>query len=187
MVEVVIRVSGSIAAEEGVNQAAAEMCRSGFMLKLLEGLHGSWSAHCTTGPLAETPLVDGVVETDYFAVLARIIMGSTTAFCQSVQTTMTSAGNASANLEPTMKWLLEEWFGHFDNVGDPSRRKLMCLALTKLLETNQAWILVNLQSLMTMWTDVVCELSEGSEDLSADSLVANDTGYTTDGPRAPGR
>ncbi|KAJ9636350.1 hypothetical protein H2199_008025 [Coniosporium tulheliwenetii] len=60
-----------------------------------------------------------------------------------------------------MKWLLEEWFSHLENIGDPGRRKLMSLALTKLLDTNAPWILGRLQELMSLWTDVVTELMEG--------------------------
>ena len=88
-----------------------------------------------------------------------------------------------------MKWLLEEWFSHFENVGDPSRRKLMCLALTKLLDTNQPFILLNLQSLMTIWTDVITELREDEQDASGDSLVYSNgdvpTGAMDGGPEAP--
>lgn len=47
----------------------------------------------------------------------------------------------------------------------------MCLALTKLLETNEPFILVNLQSLMTMWTNLVTELREDEDDTWGDSLV----------------
>lgn len=50
----------------------------------------------------------------------------------------------------------------------------MCLAVTKLLEMNQPIILLSLQSLMTIWTDVLTELQEGVEDARnphRDSLV----------------
>jgi hypothetical protein len=45
-------------------------------------------------------------------------------------------------------------------MGHPSQRKLNAFALTKLLESNQPWILERLQDLMVVWTDVVVELSE---------------------------
>ncbi len=70
-----------------------------------------------------------------------------------------------------MKWLLEEWFSHFENIGDPSRRKLMCLALTKLLSTSQPFILSSLQSLMTLWTDMVTEIREEGGAWDSDTLV----------------
>ncbi|KAK4543323.1 hypothetical protein LTR36_005682 [Oleoguttula mirabilis] len=150
IVEVIIRAAGT---------SIDHIDLSAFTRTLVEGLRGSWVAHCTTGPLAKDSPVDGIVETDYFAVLARLILASLGSF------------TAAVGDDATMKWLLEEWFSHLENIGDPSRRKLMCLALTKLLETNQPFILLNLQSLMTMWTDVITELREGAEDANGDSLV----------------
>ena len=52
----------------------------GLLSKLLQGLRGSWLAHCTTGPNAKEPPVDGIVETDYFAIFARAILGSLDGF-----------------------------------------------------------------------------------------------------------
>lgn len=151
ILEIMIRTAGA---------SADHLDLSSFTRTLLTGLHGSWSAHCTTGPLAKDAPVDGIVETDYFAVLARLIMASLGSFRQAV-----------GDDDTTMTWLLEEWFSHFENIGDPARRKLMCLALTTLLGTNQPFILRSLQSLMTMWTDVITELREGAEDVGSDSLV----------------
>ncbi|KAK4504389.1 hypothetical protein PRZ48_005305 [Zasmidium cellare] len=143
----------------------------GLLSKLLQGLRGSWLAHCTTGPNAKEPPVDGIVETDYFAIFARAILGSLDGFLYACQAAAAMAFSEQQPLEALMKWLLEEWFSHFENIGDPSRRKLMCLALTKLLETNQPFILLNLQSLMTTWTDVVTELREDAADAGGDALV----------------
>ena len=173
LAELIVRIASKFGGETAVAQTATDLVHVGFLGKILDGLRGSWTAHCTTGPLKKGPLVDGIVETDYFSILARLILGSLGGFCQAVQTAAptTGTGAGDAGLEPTMKWLLEEWFSHFENVGDPARRKLMCLALTKLLETNQAFILLNLQSLMTIWTDVITELREDEEDVSGDSLV----------------
>lgn len=176
LVEVIIRAAEQLGGEAAVNQTASDLVSSGFLKKILSGLHGSWQAHCTTGPRADRPPVDGIVETDYFAILARLILGSTNAFCQAVQA-------AAPGLEVTMKWLLEEWFSHFENIGDPGRRKTMALALTKLLETQQPWILLSLQSLMTVWTDVVTELREDATDASGDSMVYQ--APAAEGPEAP--
>lgn len=138
----------------------------GFIPKILRGLRGSYEAHCTTGPTAKDPPVDGIVETDYFAILARAITGSMEGFLYTIR-----ESSNGEQLEVTMKWLLEEWFDHYDTIGDPSRRKLMCMALTKLLETNQPFILLNLQLLMSIWTGVVTELREDDADINGDSLV----------------
>lgn len=162
----------------------------GFLTVLLEGLRGSWTAHCTTGPLAKDPPVDGIVETDYFAILARLILSDLPSFTAAVEAAAPTIDGVKPSLDTTMKWLLEEWFSHFENTGDPSRRKLMALALTKLLETNQPFILLNLQSLMTLWTDVITELREGAEDMNGDSLVYAGNGTSSEegeevGPEAP--
>lgn len=73
-----------------------------------------------------------------------------------------------------MDWLLEEWFSHFENIGDPSRKKLMCLALTSLFGTGAPYVTKHLQSYMTMWTDIVAELRESEADVASDSLVYGD-------------
>ncbi|KAK3696988.1 hypothetical protein LTR37_017695 [Vermiconidia calcicola] len=177
LVEVIVRAAENLGGGPAVAQTTTDLVHVGFLAKLLDGLRGSWIAHCTTGPNRKDLPVDGIVETDYFSILARLIVGSLDGFCQACQRAA-PLGQAS-NLESTMKWLLEEWFSHFENVGDPSRRKLMCLALTKLLETNQSFALVNLQSLMTVWTDIITELREEDADANADSLV-----YSTDGAGA---
>ena len=165
LIEVIIRSAGNLGGETAVAQTATDLVHVGFLFKILDGLKGSFIAHCTTGPLRKDPPVDGVVETDYFSILARLILGSVSGFCRACEQAL------AENLETTMKWLLEEWFSHFENVGDPSRRKLMCLALTTLLDTNQPFILLELQSLMTIWTDVIVELREDEEDSKGDTLL----------------
>jgi hypothetical protein len=179
LVEATVRAAEHLGSEPAVEQTASDLVSTGFLPALLTGLHGSWKAHCTTGPRALDPPVDGIVETDYFSILARLAIASPNTFCQAVQ----ASAPAQADLTSTMTWLLEEWFSHFENIGDPSRRKLSALALTKLLETAQPWILQSLQSLMSIWTDVVVELREDAADAGgsgasgADSLV-----YSSSGP-----
>lgn len=174
VVELVIRQTTSLGGEAAVEQITVALLP--FLSTLLEGLRGSWTAHCTTGPLAKDPPVDGIVETDYFAIFARLIMSSLDSFSTAVEAAAPFVNDTKLKFDETMKWLLEEWFSHFENIGDPSRRKLMCLALTKLLATNRPFILLSLQSLMTIWTDVITELQEGAEDTgnpNTDSLVWN--------------
>ncbi|KAK5165907.1 uncharacterized protein LTR77_008831 [Saxophila tyrrhenica] len=180
LVEVVVRKVQKLGGEAAVTQTADDLVHVGFLQKLLYMLRGSWIAHCTTGPNRKEAPVDGIVETDYFSILARLILGSLSGFCQAFDIAAPPVDPPHQNLDSHMRWLLEEWFSHFENIGDPSRRKLMCLALTKLLETNQPFILSNLQSLMTVWTDVITELREDEADRNGDSLVhdaAAETGY----------
>ena len=142
----------------------------GFFAKLLKGLHGSWYAHCTTGPNAQEAPVDGIMETDYFAIFARAIIGCLEGFIPMLQAVAVNT-LGEQDVSVTLKWLLEEWTSHFENIGDPSRKKLMCLALTKLLETNLPVVLESLQSLMTIWTSMLLELREEEADIGGDTLV----------------
>jgi hypothetical protein len=169
LVEATLRAAEHLGSEPAVEQTASDLVSTGFLPAILSGLHGSWKAHCTTGPRALDPPVDGIVETDYFSILARLAIASPNTFCQAVQ----ASAPEQQDLPSTMTWLLEEWTSHFENIGDPARRKLTALALAKLLETSQPWILQNLQSLMSIWTDVVVELREEYTDdtSTVDSLV----------------
>ena len=165
LVEVVVRAAEKLGGEAAVRQTATDLVHVGFVPTLLEGLKGSYIAHCTTGPNRSTSPVDGIIETDYFSILARIILGSVSSFGEACEKALHEP------LDTSMKWLLEELFSHFENVGDPARRKLMCLALTKLLSTNQPSILLNLQQLITVWTSVIIELREDEEDIKGDTLI----------------
>ncbi len=161
LMEVIIRAAENLGGEQAVELISTGLIERGFFAKVFEGLRESWEAHQTTGPNKKYPSVDGVVETDYLAVLARLALASPRVFLTSVQTVGNSRGES---LEQTIDWVLTEWFGHFENIGNPDKRKLMCLALTKQLETGQSWMLGRLQSLMTIWTDTITELQEGAED-----------------------
>lgn len=163
LIEMVVRAAEGLGGEEAVRVLVGEMLSSGFFARLIgnDGLRGSWTAHQTTGPKSIDALVDGLIETDYFSVIARLCVVSPTIFIDALG--QINAGE-TGTVEGEMKWLLEEWFSHFENVGDPGRRKLMCLALTRFLEFGAPWILGKLQDLMTVWTDIVIELTDGVED-----------------------
>lgn len=167
LVEYIIRTAERIGGESAIEVLAGDLATTGFFGKLIEGLKEAWAAHHTVGPDRPTTNVDGVVETDYFSVLGRIGVASPRVLLQAIE-----AVTPGARLETTMKWLLEEWFAHLENIGDPPRRKLMCLALTRLLETGAPWILLKLQDLMTAWTDCIVELTDGSEDKSVEYVLS---------------
>lgn len=165
LIEMVVRAAQGLGGEEGVRVLVGEMLSAGFFSRLLdkEGLRGSWIAHQTTGPKALDALVDGLVETDYLSVLARICFASPSILLDAIVQVNASG---TGTVESEAKWLLEEWFSHLENIGDPGRRKLMALSLTRLLESGAPWMLGKLQDLITVWTDVVMELTEGVEDKS---------------------
>lgn len=164
LVQCIIRGADGVGGEQAVKVLVSDLMSTNFLAKVMEGLHGAWTHHNSHGPLREMPsrAVDGVVETDYFTVLARIGLASPTILLEA----LSSIGGVQ--LEKTLDWLLEEWFGHIENIGDPPNKKLMTLVLTRLLETGQSWILGRLQNLCVVWTDVLGELLDGMDDRSVE-------------------
>lgn len=67
--------------------------------------------------------------------------------------------------------VLDEWFTSMDGVSAPAKKKLLCMALTKLLETGQPWILSRLQELMALWTGMSAEVRDEYKGKLSDTLV----------------
>ncbi|KAH6639557.1 armadillo-type protein [Boeremia exigua] len=181
LVQCVIRGAEGVGGEAAVRVLAQDLISSGFFAKVLDGLHGAWSHHQSHGPYRELPsrAVDGVVETDYFTVLARIGLAAPSILLDALSSA------APDGLEKQLDWLLEEWFSHIENIGDAPSKKLMTLVLTRLLETAQPWALGRLQSFMALWTDVLAELLDGMDDRSVDSLYWPPEPYNPTEPEAP--
>jgi hypothetical protein len=168
LVQCIIRGAEGVGGEAAIKVLTQDLISTGFLAKVLEGLHGAWQHHQSHGPYRELPsrAVDGVVETDYFSVLARIGLASPS-------TLLSALGSLDGGLEKTLDWLLEEWFSHIENIGDGPNKKLMTLVLTRLLEGGDAWMLGRLQSLMTVWTDVLAELLDGMDDRSVEYVLSH--------------
>lgn len=166
LVQCVIRGAEGVGGEQAVQVLTRDLISTGFFAKVLEGLHGAWTHHQSHGPYRELPsrAVDGVVETDYFTVLARIGLASPTVLLDA----LASAG--AEGLEKTLEWVLDEWFSHVENIGDAPGKKLMTLVLTRLLEGAHPWALARLQSFFALWTDVLAELLDGVDDRSAECV-----------------
>ncbi|KAI4952770.1 hypothetical protein J4E91_003244 [Alternaria rosae] len=181
LVTCIIRGAEGVGGENAVKVLTSDLISSGFLAKVLEGLHGAWTHHQSHGPYRELPshAVDGVVETDYFTVLARIGIASPSVLLEALSSL------SSEGLEKTLDWLLEEWFSHIENIGDAPNKKLMCLVLTRFLEGAQPWMLGRLQSLIGIWTDVLGELLDGMDDRSQDSLFWPPEPYHPTEPEAP--
>ncbi len=161
LIDVMLREADLLGGEEGVSVIATGLVEYGVMYKLIDGLRGSWEAHQTSGPNRVTPAVDGLIETDYFSILARLVLCSRRVFLRALESLRP---RGSDDIHQAMDWLLTEWFSHFGNMSHEIHRKLNCLALTSLLETGAPWILNRLQDLMTVWTDVITELEVNSYD-----------------------
>ncbi|KAJ5130955.1 Armadillo-like helical [Penicillium bovifimosum] len=165
---------GSEATYRVISQSLLE---SSFLASLLEGLYSAHEASQTSGPHKKTSPVVGVVESDYYSVLARLAMASPTIFASSV------AAATNSSEEQALTWILTEWFSHYDNIGSINQKKLHALALTQLLglpgtpldpslpPSPPAYILAHLQSYLSMWTDLITELADGGTDPNADYLV----------------
>ncbi|KAB8260597.1 armadillo-type protein [Aspergillus pseudonomiae] len=165
LVELIIRGTEAVdgGSENSYNVIARSLLDSSFLSSLLEGLYSAHEASQTTGPNRKQTSVYGVVETDYFSVLARLALAYPKIFASAV-----SAATGTSE-EQTLTWLLTEWFLHYDNIGSTTQKKLHALALTQLLNLNgpdtqpPPYILSHLQSYLNTWADIVTELAEGTE------------------------
>lgn len=177
IVEILIRAAKQLGGDAALKVVGVELVNSQFLVNVFSTLRESYDANQTVGPNRTYP-PNAVMVTDFFSVVARIVLASTAWFLEVVGMV---AERSQQTVPEFMKWLLAEWFGHvrllsldgeientrltqaylqFPNMGHPSSRKLNCFALTMLLETGQPWILSRLQELMTVWTDVVLELRD---------------------------
>lgn len=186
LVEMMIRATEVVNGgnENTYNALSRSLVDSSFLSSLLEGLYSAHEASESTGPNRKTSPVYGVVETDYFSVLARLALANPNIFTSAV-----SAATASPE-EHVLTWILTEWFHHYDNIGVASQKKLHTLALTQLLALNSpttpshpaAYILKHLQSYLTVWTDIVTELAEGATDDPNDPSNGDYLIWWTDAP-----
>ena len=179
LVDMMIRGAETVdgGSESTYSVISQSLLESSFLQSILEGLYSAYEASQTTGPNRKVSNVVGVVETEYFSVLARLALASPTIFASAV------AAATNSNQEQSLTWLLTEWFAHYDNIGSANQKKLHVLALTQLLALQApsndhsgprpppAFILNHLQSYLTVWTDIIVELAEGGTDPNADYLV----------------
>lgn len=213
LVDILIRQADCLGGIPAVSDLTQSLLSSRWLSATLAGLHDAFLAHQTSGPNRTISSIDGVVETDYLNVLARLAVASPSIFITALDATKYGDDKPQEILSQKLDWLLTEWFSHMDSIGHPVHKKLHCLALTSLLETGQPWILGRLQSLMTVvsettwrgtmlwwdktnwnesqWTDVINELvidaslQEGVVD-KRDCLVYTDPDASKpEGPESP--
>jgi hypothetical protein len=167
LVEMLIRVTETVdgGSENAYNVIAKSLLDSCLLSSLLDGLHSAYEASQTTGPNRKSSNIYGVVETDYFSVLARLALASPRVFLSAI-----SAAMGASSEEQTLSWLLTEWFFHYDNIGLVTQKKLHVFGLTRLLAVNGAHapppavLLNHVQSYLTVWTSIVTELAEGADE-----------------------
>ncbi len=136
-----------------------------FLQSFLSLLKEAYDYHQDPRPSRSAPAVVGPAETELFSVLARLAFLSPNLFIEAV---------SAAGGPQTATWLVSEWITHFDNIGDVYRKKLHAIAITSLFSiTNPPplFMLEQLQSMMTIWTDVITELGEDApEETKGDYL-----------------
>lgn len=84
LVELLVRSAHALSGDSGVQHLAEILVRTEFLPALLTGLKSAHDSHQTTGPHRPFTDIDGIVETDYFAVLARILFYSPHSFVQAI-------------------------------------------------------------------------------------------------------
>ena len=192
LVELLIKSADRLGSTAAVGNLAQSMVSSNMLSTLLSGLHNAYLAHQTTGPNRIRTSIDGIVETDYLNIFARLAIASPSLLLSALEAALqNSKTDDFTNQDRVTEWLFTEWFSHIDSIGHPAHKKLNCLALTSFLSTGQPFILSHLQSLMTIWTDLIAEivvdvsLVEGQPDWG-DSLVYIDSlTQKSDGPEVP--
>ncbi|PKY04285.1 ARM repeat-containing protein [Aspergillus campestris IBT 28561] len=151
--------------EATYNTIARSLIDSSFLASLLDGLHAAHEASQSTGPNRKQTSVYGVVETDYFSVLARLALASPPILVSALSATTDPSS-------PALPWLLSEWFLHYDNIGSVTQKKLHALALTNLLALlpdpyYSPLLLSHLQSYLSTWTNIITELADDTSDPNA--------------------
>ncbi|KAL8689874.1 MAG: hypothetical protein Q9218_004551 [Villophora microphyllina] len=162
IVELLMRSASEVGGNEALTALTLQLLSAQFLQTIVVGLHGAYESHQTTGPHRSKTWLDILVETDYLSLLSRLALSSPDLLLSALDAAMPEQRQGE-----TIDWILSEWFRHFDNISHPEKKKLNSLALTALLQTNQPWVLIHLQDLMTVWTEVILEFY-------------NDEGATTD-------
>ncbi|KXJ91418.1 putative importin 11 [Microdochium bolleyi] len=163
--ELYMQYAHELGGVSGLQIVVKDMVQSGFLTKILEGIHDAYEAHQTSGPKRRQPRIGILTLTDYFTVLSRIAVIDPNVFVE----VLASLGP----LEQIWQWLSAEWFGSFDTIADISRQKINMLALTRLLELPspvQELVLAKLQDYFSMWTAVMVQLLS-DEQPGVDTLV----------------
>ena len=169
LVETLLHTAHNIGGASAVQRIAELADESNFLPQVFLGLKSAYDSHQTTGPHRIHTEIDGIVETDYWSVLARILYATPPGFARIV------AASTEQGFDEAVTWLLTEWFSHCENIGGTDKKKLMCLAVTKLLELGPQKVLLDrLQEFMTLWSDTVAECMEyveGEDPEGRDCLV----------------
>lgn len=156
-----IRYANELGGTPGLQLVVQDMLQTGFLARMLDGIHDAYEAHQTSGPNRREARVNNLGLADYFVILSRIAVTDPGIFVEMLA--------SFGPLPQVWTWLSEEWFRAFDSIADPHKLKLNLLALTRLLELPQQpvqdLVLARLQDYFSMWTAVMVQLlGDGSND-----------------------
>lgn len=111
VVEIVIRAAQALGGDHALAVVGNELLRSSFLSQVFDGIGNSHEAHSTSGPNKKYSSLDAVVLTDYFSVLARMVLAGTSWWVDCVGRVAEGRGRGEG-VEGVMAWVLEEWFRH---------------------------------------------------------------------------
>ena len=144
--------------EQALTHLVSSMARTQFLPTIVDSLRLAYSYHQDPRPSRKPPDVTGPKETSLFSLVSHIAIQSPSTFL--------------AALEENARWLIAEWISNFDAIGSVEEKKLQTIAITNLLSVGApTFMLEQLQSLMTIWTDICIELGdEAPEESQGDYL-----------------
>ncbi|KIH89460.1 importin [Sporothrix brasiliensis 5110] len=172
----VIRSGEMLGGETGVASIVNDLVRVNMLPRICERLRAAWEAHQSTGPNAKTSPIKPTTQVEYVLILSRIALGNPNAILNLLGSLPLPSGGvpqlteatSGANIEAIWPWLIAEWFGSLDNMGNPESQKVACLGLTRLLEVQRPLgagsgiqfsdlVLGRLQDYLAMWTSTVMD------------------------------
>lgn len=149
----------AVSQEEAFQHIMTTVISTDYLPALLSIIFQAHSYHQDPRPNRQPPDIVGVGETALFTLLSHMALASPRIFLNAIESISTMRGESSS-----LRWLVEEWFYQYDSTPDTIRKKTQLLALTSLLGTNPppTVLLESLQSLFSLYTDTLTELSEGA-------------------------
>lgn len=157
-IQKLITAAHQLGGAPGLSMVVRDLLDIGFVPRILERLHGVWEAHQSTGPNAKPVKLKPTTQVEYVLILSRIALADPGTFVD-----MLASLAGADSLPSAWSWLSSEWFGTFDNMGNPEYHKVACMALTRLCELGpdrhnfQELVLGQLQDFFTMWTSSVLD------------------------------
>ncbi|KAL1898508.1 hypothetical protein Sste5346_003412 [Sporothrix stenoceras] len=172
----VIKSGEILGGEAGVASIVGDLVNVGLLPRILQRLHAAWEAHQSTGPNAKQSPIKPTTQVEYIMILSRIALGNPNAILDLLGSLQLQSGGvlqlteatSGANVEAIWPWLMPEWFGTLDNMGNAENQKVACLGLTRLLEVQRPvgngsgsqfsdLVLGRLQDYLSMWTTTVVD------------------------------